>query len=164
VNLIAQAPLRPNAEAVTDQQHPDHQVRIDRRLADAAVEGSKVPPDLFKVDKSIDRSQQVVGGDMSFERELIEQRSLFDLPMPHHDLQSWPTRQTESLISLRRNCCLFQHNRSEADLGRSLSHIRGQPAALPALHVRSSSESGRCRLRQPSRLEVNSEVVGAACP
>jgi hypothetical protein len=25
---------------------------------------------------------------MSFERELIEQCSLFDLPMPHHDLQS----------------------------------------------------------------------------
>ncbi len=25
---------------------------------------------------------------MPFERELVEQRSLFDLPMPHHDLQS----------------------------------------------------------------------------
>jgi hypothetical protein len=25
---------------------------------------------------------------MPFERELIEQRSLFDLPMSHHDLQS----------------------------------------------------------------------------
>jgi hypothetical protein len=34
------------------------------------------------VDKRIDRPEQVVGGNMSFERELIEQCSLLD-PMPH---------------------------------------------------------------------------------
>lgn len=33
-------------------------------------------------------AQQVIGRDMPFDRELIEQCSLFDLPMPHHDLQS----------------------------------------------------------------------------
>src|SRR5579862_2009429 len=27
----------------------------------------------------------MIGGNMPFERELIEQRSLFDLPMSHHD-------------------------------------------------------------------------------
>ena len=48
----------------------------------------QVLPDLFEVDKSVNRPEQVVGGDMPFERELIEKRSLFDLPMPHHDLQS----------------------------------------------------------------------------
>src|SRR6202007_814080 len=31
VDLIAQAPLRSNAEAVADQEHPDHQLGIDRR-------------------------------------------------------------------------------------------------------------------------------------
>jgi hypothetical protein len=40
---------------------------------------------------------------MPFERELVEQRSLFDLPMSHHGLQSCQIRQTESLIPLRRN-------------------------------------------------------------
>jgi hypothetical protein len=59
-----------------------------RKPHDATVEGRQVPPELFKVDKPVDRPQQVVGRDMSFERELIEQRSLFDLPMAHHDLQS----------------------------------------------------------------------------
>jgi hypothetical protein len=88
VDLIAQAPLRSNAEAVANQQHPDHQLGIDRRSTDTTVEGGQVLPDLFKVDKSIDRPEQVVGRDMPFERELIEQRSLFDLPMSHHDLQS----------------------------------------------------------------------------
>ena len=87
VNLIAQTPLRSNAEAVTDQQHPDHQLGINRRPADAAVEWRQVPPDLLKVDEPVDRPQQMVGGDMPFKRELIEQRSLFDLPMSHHDLQ-----------------------------------------------------------------------------
>jgi hypothetical protein len=88
VNLIAQVSLRSDAEAVTDQEHPDHQFGIDRRPADAAIEGRQIPPDLLKVDKPVDRPEQVVGRNMLFERELIEQRSLFDLPMPHHDLQS----------------------------------------------------------------------------
>ncbi|MGJ5132962.1 hypothetical protein, partial [Bradyrhizobium oligotrophicum] len=43
-----------------------------------------------KVDEPIDRPHEVVGWDVPFQRELIEQRSLFDLPMPHHDLQSCP--------------------------------------------------------------------------
>jgi len=30
VNLIAQAPFRSDAEAVTDEEHPDHQFRTDR--------------------------------------------------------------------------------------------------------------------------------------
>jgi hypothetical protein len=86
VNLIAQAPLRSDAETVTDQEHPDHQLRIDRRPADDTIEGCQISPDLLKVDKPVDRPQQVVGGDMLVERKLIEQCSLFDLPMPHHDL------------------------------------------------------------------------------
>jgi hypothetical protein len=46
-----------------------------------------VPPDLLKVNKPIDRPQQVVRGNMLLERVLIEQPSLFDLSMSHHDLQ-----------------------------------------------------------------------------
>lgn len=67
VNLIAQAPLRPDAEAVADQEHPDHQLGIDRRSTDTAVEDHQVLPNLFKVDKSIDRPEQVVGADVPFE-------------------------------------------------------------------------------------------------
>src|ERR1700758_3247941 len=55
VDLIAQAPLRSNAEAVTDQEHPDHQLRIYRRPADATVERRETPPNLFEVDKPVDR-------------------------------------------------------------------------------------------------------------
>ncbi len=55
VGLIAQAPLRSDAEAVTDQEHPDHQLRIDRRPTNATIEWRQVSPDLFEVDKPIDR-------------------------------------------------------------------------------------------------------------
>jgi len=72
VNLVAQPPLRSDTEAVTDQEHPDHQFRIDRGPTNATVERRQVPPDLLKVNKPIDRSQQVVGGNMLLERELIE--------------------------------------------------------------------------------------------
>lgn len=88
MNLIAQAPFRSDAEAVTDQEHPDHQLGIDRRPTYAAVEWRQVPPDLFEIDKPVNQPQQVISRDMFFERELIEQSSLFDLPTPHHDLQS----------------------------------------------------------------------------
>ncbi|MCP2218368.1 hypothetical protein AB7M49_005836 [Bradyrhizobium elkanii] len=60
----------------------------DRRPTDAAVEKRQVPPDLFKIDKPVNQPQQVISRDMSFERELIEQRGLFDFPMLYHDLQS----------------------------------------------------------------------------
>jgi len=67
VNLIAQPPLRSNAEAVTDQKHPDHQFGINRGPTDMTVERRQVLPDLLKVDKPIDRPEQVVGGDMPLE-------------------------------------------------------------------------------------------------
>jgi hypothetical protein len=67
VNLIAQAPLRSDAEAVTDQKHPDHQIGIDRRSTDTTVEGRQLLPDLLKVDKPVDRPQQMVDGNMPFE-------------------------------------------------------------------------------------------------
>ena len=73
VNFIAQAPLRSDAEAVADQEHPDHQFGIDRRSADATVERRQVPPNLLKVNKPVNRPEQMVGGYMLLERKLIEQ-------------------------------------------------------------------------------------------
>src|SRR3990170_3657704 len=44
VHFLAQAPFRTNATAVADDQHPDHQFRIDRRSTGGAVEGGEVAP------------------------------------------------------------------------------------------------------------------------
>jgi hypothetical protein len=37
-----------------------------------------------KLDEPVDRTQKMIRWNVPFERELIEQCSLFDLPMPHH--------------------------------------------------------------------------------
>ena len=60
VNLLAQPPLRADAEAVADDQHPDHQLRIDRRPADLAVERRQFLPQPVEVDEPVDRAQQVL--------------------------------------------------------------------------------------------------------
>jgi hypothetical protein len=89
VDFLAQSPLRPDAEAIAHDQHPDHQLRVDRGPAHCAVERRQLPPDFSQLDESVDRPQEMTGRNVPFERELIEQRSLFDLPMSHHDLRSW---------------------------------------------------------------------------
>jgi hypothetical protein len=88
VGLFAKTPLRANAEAVADDQHADHQLGINRGAPRAAVERRQLSPDVAKLDDPVDRPQKAIWRDVPFERELIEQRSLLDLPMSHHDLQS----------------------------------------------------------------------------
>ena len=85
VNLIAQPPLGTDAEAITYDQHSDHQFGINRGPANGAVKRSQLPPQFAKLHEPVDRAQQMIRRNVPFERELIEQRSLFDLPMPHHD-------------------------------------------------------------------------------
>src|SRR6185436_7926409 len=42
LDLLAQTTLMSDAVAVSDNQHPDHEFRIDRRAADVAVKGSQL--------------------------------------------------------------------------------------------------------------------------
>src|SRR5512145_3215703 len=88
MDFLAQTPLGADAKAIADDQYPDHQFGIDRWPTHRAVEGGQLPPQLAKLDEPVDRPQQMVSGNVPFERELIEQSSLFDLPMSHHDAQS----------------------------------------------------------------------------
>src|ERR1051326_159698 len=44
VHLLAQPPLRADAEAIADDQHPNQQLRIDRGPAHLTVEGRQLPP------------------------------------------------------------------------------------------------------------------------
>jgi hypothetical protein len=88
VDLFTEPTLRTDPEAVADQQHPDHQLGIYGWPADAAVEARELASELTELDKPVYRAKQVIRGNVPFKRELIEQRSLIDLPMSHHDLQS----------------------------------------------------------------------------
>jgi hypothetical protein len=61
MHLLAQAPLRTNPHAVADDQHPDHQLRVDRWSTGLAVIRPKVladatePPTLDSLDNIIGR-------------------------------------------------------------------------------------------------------------
>ncbi|MNY53382.1 hypothetical protein D3C86_1891330 [compost metagenome] len=60
MDLLAQPPLRTNAEAVADQQHADQQFRIDRRSADGAVERRQMRPQAVQFHETINRAQHVI--------------------------------------------------------------------------------------------------------
>src|SRR6056297_3123763 len=90
MNLFAQPPLRSDAEAITDQQHSDQQLRIDGRTAGVAVEICKMGTDAAQIDKPVDRPQEMILGNVILERELVEQSRLRFLPRSHHR-QSLPT-------------------------------------------------------------------------
>jgi hypothetical protein len=66
-HFLAEPALRANAEAIADEQHPDHQLRVDRRTSDLAVEGPQVSAHAGQVDEPIDRTQQVIGRNVPFE-------------------------------------------------------------------------------------------------
>ncbi|MEA2880534.1 MAG: hypothetical protein QOF14_5730 [Hyphomicrobiales bacterium] len=122
VNLLAQTPLGADAEAVAYDQHSDHQFGIDRGSTNGAVEWSQLPPQFTKLDEPVDRAQKMIGWNVPFERELIKQSSLFDLPMPHHD--SVLSKQTESVSLTSRNQRVFQQNRSLPNIAPHCDDVR----------------------------------------
>ena len=116
VDLFAQPTLRPNAEAVADQQHPDQQFGIDRGATDGAVERRQMRSQALKLHEPVDRPQQMVRRDMVLQRESIEQGRLIDPPLAHHHAASGLNDQSESAPEARGNCRLFQRYRWEADI------------------------------------------------
>ena len=92
VHLLAQPPLRADAEAVADDQHADHQLRIDRGPTNGAVKRRQFSPQPIELNKPINRPQPVSCRHVPFERKLVKQRALLDSSFPHHRLHSSPQR------------------------------------------------------------------------
>ena len=95
MDLLAQPTLRTNAQAVADDEHPDHQLRINRGPPDVAIIGPQMCPNLGQVDEPIDLAKQMTVRDMPLKAEAVEQRLLHHRPLAHH-LQSPAARETES--------------------------------------------------------------------
>jgi hypothetical protein len=66
MNLVAQPPLGPDAIAVADQQHPDHQFWVDRGATYLAIVRLNVNPNARQIDEPIDFAKHVVARDMPF--------------------------------------------------------------------------------------------------
>jgi very-short-patch-repair endonuclease len=135
VDLVAQPSLRADAEAVADNQHADHQLGINRGTSRAAVEWRQLSPYVANFDERVDRPQKVIRRNMPFERELIEQPSLFDLPMSHHDLQSCLMQRLNQRISCVATGEFFNRILSIADIARyNRMFVRGRRLAGPGFN------------------------------
>ena len=84
VDFLAQAPLGADAEAVPHQQHPDHQLGINRRSPHRAVVRLKVGPNARQIDEPVNRPQHVIARDMPFQAKAVKQRLLHHSPFAHH--------------------------------------------------------------------------------
>jgi hypothetical protein len=84
MDLLAQPTLRTNAQAVADDEHPDHQLRINRGPPHVAIVGPQMRPNLGQVDEPIDLAKQVTVRDMPLKAEAVEQRLLHHPPFAHH--------------------------------------------------------------------------------
>src|SRR5262249_33267019 len=87
LHFLAQPALRTDAVAVADNQHPDHELGVDRRPADLAVEGRQLLAKLSHYPRHhrIDAANKMARRNATFEVEEIEQLALIDLLPTHHD-------------------------------------------------------------------------------
>jgi len=92
MNLLAQPPPGADAEAVTDDQHPDQQLGIDRGPAFLAVIRCQLLPQPGEFDELVYRAQEMPGRDMIFQRKFVKQRLLPDAAFPPHQIHSGPQR------------------------------------------------------------------------
>src|SRR5262249_33016548 len=129
LDFLGQLALRALAIAVAYNQHPHHQLRIDRWPADLAV----IRPQLrahttqHRRHKNVDSSEQVLFRNAIFEPKLIEQTRLIASLPPHH------RRLQEADPRNQRNHCssmfssLFRQHRSFASIRWSLPHVPFTP-------------------------------------
>src|SRR6202042_2960127 len=75
VDLVAQPPFGANAEAVADNEHPDHQLRIDRRASNPTVKRLQSLTETLELEMPVNAAQQMIARDMIVEAEVVKQLS-----------------------------------------------------------------------------------------
>lgn len=83
MHFLAKPTLGPNAEQITDQQHPQHQLGVDRRPPSGTITVGQRLAHEAKVEQSVDTTQKMVAGHMVVEPEPVKQRPLRHLPTHH---------------------------------------------------------------------------------
>src|SRR5438552_11767873 len=127
VDLFAQPALGTNAKAVPHDQHPHHQLRIDRRPPSVAVERRKMTTQLAEVENSINTAQQVISRNVIVEIERVEQLPLPARSLPHHRRRSLSHALPSSIATKRVLSREFfnaigheqPYGKSHSDSGRS---------------------------------------------
>jgi hypothetical protein len=153
MNLLAQPPLRVNAEAIANDQHPDHQLGIDRRPPDVAIVGPYVHANLGQVDAPVDLSRQMIVGNVPLKAEAVEQRLLITRRSPiisrvsraqGKGITNRHPNQAEFFNTIRRFQPSGSHERSPiAQEGRDVPYVLRADARLLPTGKQSTLEGNR---------------------
>ena len=73
MGLFAQPPFGADAIAVADDQHADHQFRINRRTPNRAIEIGEVMAQVAQIETPINAAQKVGGWNVIFKVERVKQ-------------------------------------------------------------------------------------------
>jgi len=117
LNLAAECAFRADREHIAENEHPDHQLRIDRRPPCMGVVRRQLTVDPGEIQHRCDTSNLMVIRHHRVEIERIQQLALIVLAPPHHRTapSMAASRKTESrfVASLKP---VLQRNRPLADL------------------------------------------------
>ena len=102
VNLLTQSALGTDRIAVTNQQHSDHQFRINRRTTCVAVERRDLRAEPAQIEDSVNPAQKMIGGNPVIKIELIEKPVLLSDCCPHHHRIPSPKSMEKGITFTRR--------------------------------------------------------------
>src|SRR5262245_30815935 len=154
LNLPAEQPLRADGKNVADDEHPDHQHRVNRRAAARRVVGCKLSTHPGQIEHGGDLAHKVIAWYHLVEPKLVEKLLLLVLQPPHH--RSPPQR----IVSERRN------HRSQKPSTGFCNKIGPNPdmRACPLLHRYWETSRHRTRLIRASRfMSTRPAIATAAC-
>lgn len=82
MHFLGQSSLRPSAESVANNQHPNYRIGIDPRPPRRAVKRSEMTTHVAEVEKLIDGPPEVIQWNMILDRNRLEQSALRILHRP----------------------------------------------------------------------------------
>jgi hypothetical protein len=137
MNLLAEPPLGPDANAVADDQHSDHQLRVNRGPSNLTVKGLQSLMETLEVEMPINAALYMIGRNVVVEAEIVKQLSRCRLNA-HHRRLSRIRQDSESRPSLHINRALTfstisaHSGRPRLEIIRKLGarHCRADPPQL----------------------------------
>src|SRR5262249_21914909 len=130
LDLAANLALRPNSEDVADDQHPDHQHRVNRGPAGRGVVRRKLRMDPGQVEDGADLANQMIVRHHLIETDLVKQLPLVSIEPPHH-------RPSPSRIARgKRN---HPRRRPSTDFCNKICHFRTHAAQQQGVYSITSS-------------------------
>jgi hypothetical protein len=106
LDFLAQPPLKADAVAVADDQHPDHKLGINRRPANVSIKRCQLLPKLTQYLRHdrINPTQKMASWDAPFQVKQVKQLALIASPSTHHDKPPPPDAS-----SARNHCSPKNH-------------------------------------------------------